>query len=204
MIRINLSGAKKEVKKAGGGPSVSLEGAKLTLFFVGFLLLGLGYVAGRYYQLQSKGTELDEKIVVAEKEKARLATVKAQYEQQEAYKRDLSRRIDIIEGLKRGQTGPVEMLNQLAGAVQANKTLWLTSFDNVGNRVNMVGSAISVTAVADFINTLKRTGYFSNVEIREAYQDDRSAAMTTFLFTLTAELVLPGSQSAAGTAKPKT
>ncbi len=204
MIRINLSGAKKEVKKAGGGPSVSLEGAKLTLFFVGFVILGLGYVGARYFQLQRTGTDLDEKIVVAEKEKAQLATVKAQYEQQEAYKKDLSRRIDIIEGLKRGQTGPVEMLNQLAASVQANKTLWLSSFDNVGNRVNMVGSAVSVTAVADFISTLKKTGYFSNVEIREAYQDEKNATVPTFFFTLSADLVLPASQSAAGTAKPKT
>jgi len=204
MIRINLSGAKKEVKKAGGGPSVSLEGAKLTLFFVGFLLLGLGYVAGRYLKLERDGTKLDEDIKVAESEKAKLATVKAQYEQQEAYKKDLSRRIDIIEGLKRGQTGPVEMLNQLAGAVQANKTLWLSSFDNVGNRVNMVGSAVSVTAVADFISTLKKTGYFSNVEIREAFQDEKNLTVPTFFFTLSAELVLPGSPSAAGTAKPKT
>jgi len=204
MIRINLSGAKKEVKKAGGGPSVSLEGAKLTLFFVGFLLLGLGYVAGRYLKLERDGTKLDEDIKVAESEKAKLATVKAQYEQQEAYKKDLSRRIDIIEGLKRGQTGPVEMLNQLAGAVQANKTLWLSSFDNVGNRVNMVGSAVSVTAVAEFISTLKKTGYFSNVEIREAFQDEKNLTVPTFFFTLSAELVLPGSPSAAGTAKPKT
>src|SRR5689334_13590529 len=99
MIRINLSGAKKEIR-AAAGPSVSLEGAKLVLFAAIFAVVGLAWVGYRFYSLDSASRRLDQEIKVAESEKAKLAAAKAQYEQQEAYKKDLSRRIDIIEGLK--------------------------------------------------------------------------------------------------------
>lgn len=206
MIRINLSGAKKEIK-AAAGPSVSLEGAKLAVFALGFAVLGLLVVGYRYYSLDKAGRDLDQEIKVAESEKAKLAAVKAQYEDQERAKKDLSRRIDIIEGLKRGQTGPVDMLNQMASAVQASKTLWLTTFDNNGNRINLTGLAVSVNAVADFINNLKRSGYFTNVEIQEVFQSEATGPVTTFQFTLSTEMIpggAPAQAAAPGPAKPKT
>jgi Tfp pilus assembly protein PilN len=89
--------------------------------------------------------------------------------------------------------------------VAASKTLWLTTFDNTGNRLNMAGLATSVNAVADFIGNLKRTGYFNNVEIREIIQGSVMAGVTTFGFSLGVELQVPGqAQAQAGTAKPKT
>ena len=199
MIRINLLGLKKEVKKAGG-PAVTMEGAMLTGMGLTITGLALALLAGHYFILQSEAGKLAAAAKKEEAEKARLSAVKAQYEQFDAAKKDLTRRIDIIEKLKKGQTGPVEMLDQLASSVRASKALWITSFDNSGDRVNLEGVAVSVNAVADFIQSLKKGGFFKNVEIKETYQSDDKGEVPSFQFTLSTEVV---AVPAAG-AKPKT
>ena len=199
MIRINLLGLKKEVKKAGG-PAVTLEGAKVMAMGLTITGLALAGLAAHYFLLQSEESKLASDTKVAEKEKADLSAVKAQYEQFDAAKKDLTRRIDIIENLKKSQTGPVDMLTQLASSVQASKALWLTSFDNIGDKVNLEGVAVSVNAVADFIQNLKKSGYFKNVEIKETFQSDDKGEVPSFQFTLSTELA---AVPAAG-AKPKT
>lgn len=208
MIRINLLGLKKEVKSAGG-PSVTLEGAKLVVMGLTITGLALAGLAAHYFLLQSEENKLASDTKIAETEKARLSAVKAQYEQLDAAKKDLAHRIDNMEQLKRSQTGPVEMLTQLAGSVQASKMLWLTSFENTGDKLNLEGVAMSVNAVADFIQSLKRSGYFKNVEIKETFQADAKGEVTNFIFTLSTELPsAPAAEAApaaaAGAAKPKT
>jgi Tfp pilus assembly protein PilN len=201
MIRINLLGIKKEVKKKGGAPAVSLEGAKLTGFALAFIGLGLAVLGFHYWQIQKDDTRLKEELRVAQSEKSRLAAVKAQYEQFEAGKRNLQRQIDIIEGLKRQQTGPVELLGQLANTVQITKTMWLTRYDNTGQRVILEGVSISVVTVADFIRNLRNSGAFQSVEIRETSQDERALEVPQFTFEIHAELPPVG---AAMESKPRT
>lgn len=202
MIRINLLGLKKEVKKSAG-PAVSLEGAKLTVMLLGFLAVALLALAYHYISLTNEQTKLTNDMRAAEAEKSRLAGVKAEFERFQAAKLDLTRRIDIIEALKRGQTGPVEMLTQLAAAVQASKTMWVVSFDSTGEHVEIDGIALSVNIVADFIKNLKNTGFFKNVEIKETYQDEAAVDLTNFIFQLTADFNQPATPAPAG-AKPRT
>ncbi len=203
MIRINLLGLKKEVKKAAG-PAVSLEGAKLTAMVLGFAGAALLALAFHYYSLQNQETTYTNQMRDAEKEKSRLASVKAEFERFQASKADLTRRIDIIEALKRGQTGPVEMLTQLATAVQANKTMWVFSFDSTGDKMLIDGVAINVNIVADFLHSLRTIGFFKNVEIKEAYQDEQAVDLANFIFRLTADIEKPQvlAPAPAG-AKPK-
>ncbi len=201
MIRINLLGVKKEPKKSAA-PSVSLEGAKLTGMALAFIGLAIAALGIHYYQIQSELSRLEQERKVQESEKQRLAAVKAQYDQFEAGKRNLQRQIEIIEALKKGQTGPVEMLGQLAGTVQNTKTMWLTKFENTGQRLVMEGVALSVVTVADFIRNLRNTGQFQKVEITETAQDERARELTNFLFTIPAELPPLGPVDPA--AKPKT
>jgi len=47
--------------------------------------------------------------------------------------------------------------------------------------------ALSNDAVASLISNLQKTGYFSNIEIKETYQDDTFKEMQAFNFTLTCE-----------------
>ena len=198
MIRINLLGLPKE-RKAAGAPAVSLEGAKFIAMALGFVGVGLAALAFHYGFLQRESSRLDKEITTENETKNRLAAVKAQYEQFEKAKALLNKQIEIIENLKRQQTGPVEMLNSLADVVLNSGTVWLSSFENKGDRVEIKGTAVSVNAVADFMTNLKKSGRFKNVEIKESSRDDSiSKELPAFVFLLSAELAAPSA------AKPKT
>lgn len=198
MIRINLLGLPRERKAAA--PAVSLEGAKFISMALGFVGVGLAALAIHYGMLAREGSRLERDIATEEQLKKKLAAVKAEYELFEQAKALYMRQIDIIENLKKQQTGPVEMLNTLADVVLSSGTVWLTSFDNKGDRVDIKGAAVSVNAVADFMTNLKKSGHFKNVEIKESSRDETlSKEVPAFIFTLSAELATP-----AGATKPKT
>ena len=95
MIRINLLGIKKEV---AGPPTVSMEGAKLTVLFVVFLLLGVGVLVVDYMNIASKKAALDERMAAAQAEKARLEGVKREYDQNEQRRQMLSRCSKVASG----------------------------------------------------------------------------------------------------------
>jgi Tfp pilus assembly protein PilN len=57
----------------------------------------------------------------------------------------------------------------------------------MGSSVDIEGMALSTDAVASLIQNLQKTGRFSNIEIKETYQDDQVKDMQAFDFTLTCE-----------------
>ncbi len=200
MIRINLLGIKKEARRAAG-PAVSLEGAKLTGLALVFIGLGVAVVVGHYWYLEKETARLQVELKKAQDEQKRLEQVKAQLAENQKRHDILKQRNDVIDKLVRAKTGPVEMLNSLANVVQASGPMWLTNFDNNGDRVTIEGVANSVDTVANFIGNMKRSGYFKNVEIKESYQDDKNKDVANFVFQLSAELALPASQAAAAGGK---
>lgn len=201
MIKINLL-ATKEKPSAARGPQISLEGAKLTAMFVIILAIGAGALVFDYYRLNAENARLQQEEKTEQAEKTRLARVKTELDQFEKRQQLLLKRLNIIEALRKGQSGPVTLLNAVASNVVSSEQLWLTSFDNDGLKVSINGVAGSVNTVADFIASLKRSGQFKSVEIQESYQDERYKEVTTFVFTISAELVPPapvtGTPPAAG------
>ncbi len=191
MIRINLLGLKKELPKGGGGPAISMEGAKLTALLVLILALAVGALAAHWWMLNTANVRLTAELQKQREEKTRLANVKTEYEQFEKRQQFLIKRINIIDDLRKKQSGPVILLNTVANTVIASEQLWLTSFDNDGLKVNMDGVAGNVNTVADFISNLKRSGQFKSVEIKQTFHDDKYKDMPVFVFSISAELTPP-------------
>jgi type IV pilus assembly protein PilN len=188
MIRINLLGLKKEVKKSAA-PSVSLAGTALSVALVAFLVAGLAWDYYRYYTLDSEGGKIAVDLSTAKKEKTRLEGVKKQVATLQDNKTQLVKQIDVISALERGRTGPVDMLASLANTVVSTKTMWLTTFENTGAQVHMTGMATSADTVADFMRSLKDTGQFSNIELKDTAQEaSNDLGYTAFQFELTAQL----------------
>ena len=187
MIRINLAGIRKEIPRGERGPAPA--GAKLAVIFVVILALGVAFLGWHYTTLQAENTRLTKELQDQEAEKQRLARVKTELEQFEKAKALLIKRHEILEALRKSQSGPVSLLNTLVGTVVAQEQLWLTSFQNDGLIVSIDGVAGSVNAVADFINRLKASGLFKSVEIRESFQSSRFKEVPTFDFSISAELV---------------
>ncbi|MGB4784660.1 MAG: PilN domain-containing protein, partial [Candidatus Acidiferrum sp.] len=95
------------------------------------------------------------------------------------------------EQLQRDRTGGQELLDMVANTVSRTENLWLTEMTRKGNTLAMEGSSASINSVANFITSLKRSGYFQRVEIKETKQDDKNLGVQTFLFQISAEITPP-------------
>ena len=191
MIRINLLGQIRP--KASRRPTMTVDtGGAMPVAFIGLGavvgLLALGFL---YYTWQKQLTEENNKIKTLQAQKTELEQTKQQVEMFEKQKAILQQRVNTIEQLQRDRTGGQELLDMVANTVSRTENLWLTEMARKGNALSMNGSSASINAVANFITALKRSGYFQKVEILESKQDDKSLAVQTFNFQITAEIAPP-------------
>jgi Tfp pilus assembly protein PilN len=192
MIKINLLESARGKKKGGGGspamPTMEMGdmgSPKLKVLVVIILagLINLGY----WYRLNQTEKVIAKQMKVAEQKNRELADVKARYMERQTQANAYKRRVDVIDGLRAGQAGPVTLLAMLGETVNNTEAVWLSKMDDSGPSVNIEGTALSTDAVANLIANLQKTGFFRSVEIKETYQDDTIKDMQAFQFTLTCE-----------------
>jgi Tfp pilus assembly protein PilN len=146
-------------------------------------LVNLGY----WYGLDRQEKSIANQMKVAEKRNRELADVKARYMERQTQANAYKRRVDVIDGLRAAQGGPVNLLAMLGETVNNTEAVWLSKMDDQGASINLEGTALSTDAVANLIANLQKTGFFKNVEIKETFQDDAIKDMQAFQFTLTCE-----------------
>ena len=139
--------------------------------------------AGTTHQAQDKRQHQTEQTGHYNEEPA-MGTLKERQRQAENYKR----RVDVIDQLRKGQTGPTELLNMIGDTINGTEAVWLNSMKDQGNSIDIEGMALSHDAVASLISNLQKTGRFRNVEIKETFQDASVKEMQAFQFTLTCEI----------------
>jgi len=191
MIRINLLGAQKgKNKRSAASAAAVMEvgdvGSPKMKVLVVLVLAGL-VNAGYWYQLDKQHKDIAAKMEVALRKNAELADVKARYMERQREAENYKRRVDVIDQLRAAQAGPVNLLNTIGQTVNSTEAVWLNSMKDQGTSVDIDGMALSNDAVASLISNLQKTGYFSNIEIKETYQDDTYKEMQAFNFTLTCE-----------------
>ncbi len=193
MIRINLLVAPKAKRKGGGGAASSMPsmdvgnvGSPMVKVLVVLALAG-GLNYGYYYKLDKEATNIATQMKAAEQKNRELADVKAQYLERQRQADSYKRRVDVIDQLRAGQAGPVNLLNTIGDTINGTEAVWLSTMKDQGNSVAIEGMALSTDAVATLIKNLQNTGYFKNIEIKETYQDDSVKDMQAFQFTLTCE-----------------
>jgi type IV pilus assembly protein PilN len=157
MIRINLLGTAREKPKAKALPFQG--GQPITILSSLLLLAAAAGIVWWYFSLQAESTQLDADIVQARQETARLDSVLKQVTQFEQRKATIEQRVALIEQLRKGQTGPVVMLDSVSRSLP--DLLWLTELRQKGNDVMIDGRAASLTAVSDFVAHLESSGSFA-------------------------------------------
>src|SRR5450432_739512 len=193
MIRINLLAASKAKRKGGGGnassaPSMDVGSVGSPLVKVLVVVLIAGAVNYGYYsQLNKEAKNIATKMAAAEQKNRELADVKAQYLERQRQADGYKRRVDVIDSLRAGQAGPVNLMNTIGETINGTEAVWLNTMKDQGNSVAIEGMALSTDAVANLIKNLQSTGYFKTIEIKETYQDDTLKDMQAFQFTLTCE-----------------
>jgi type IV pilus assembly protein PilN len=191
MIRINLLGAQKGKNKRSAASAAAVmevgdvgsPKVKILVVLVLAALVNVGY----WYQLDKQHRDIAAKMEVAKRKNAELADVKARYLERQREAENYKRRVDVIDQLRAGQAGPVNLLNTIGQTVNKTDAVWLNSMKDEGTSVDIDGMALSTDAVASLISNLQKTGYFTNIEIKETYQDDNYKEMQAFNFTLTCE-----------------
>ena len=186
MIRVNLLGLPKPKRKRGA--AVSFEGGKTLGILGAVLLLVAGVEYFHYGRLQKQDKELTVQIQERQAEKTRLEVIRADYERFSRQKELLQKRIGIIEGLKAKQAGPINLLNTLATTVTQTDMLWLTNFDQAGQKITIEGVALSAKAVADFLTQLKESKAFSEMDLKETFQEPTAKDIPRFVFTVNGQL----------------
>jgi type IV pilus assembly protein PilN len=192
MIRINLLGTPKpkSSKKASAVSMPSMDTGSMfgpAVKVAAVLIIAVVFNAAYWYQLDREKKSIDGQMRQAEQKNRELADIKAKYlerqKQADAYKR----RVDVIDQLRKQQTGPVSLLSTIGDTVNKTEAIWLTSMQDQGANVAIDGMALSNDAVANLITNLQKTGYFKNIEIKESIQDEQVKDMQAFQFTLTCE-----------------
>jgi len=160
MIRINLLAAEKVAAKK---PTLQ-SGQKMVIGCSLILILGIGFIAWRYVSLTRQSAQIDAEIAAAQQETTRLHSVILQVQQFEQRKAQLQQRVSLIEQLRKSQTGPVHMLDQVSRALP--QMLWLTELKETNNDVEIDGRCTSPIGVSEFVSNLEASGYFKrSIEI---------------------------------------
>jgi Tfp pilus assembly protein PilN len=192
MIRINLlETSKGKGKRGSSGPTMpamemgDMGSPKLKVLVVILIAGALNF--GYWYRLDQQSKSIAKQMAGAEQKNRELSDVKARYLERQRQADNYKRRVDVIDSLRAGQAGPVNLLAMLGETVNGTEAVWLSKMDDQGTSVNLEGTALSTDAVANLIANLQKTGFFKTVEIKETFQDDAIKDMQAFQFTLTCE-----------------
>lgn len=191
MVRINLLPVRVSKKKEAGKQQLVL----FVVLLVGGLVANATWSAARSRELGIREAKLARtKADIAQLDKI-IGEVKNIREQQQA----LKDKLDVLDKLKQGRTGPVKMMDELATITP--QRLWLTKMDEKGGNVTFDGLATNIDDVSAFMTALKTSKYFSAIELKKT--DARSeGAFRIVQFQITAAAkYAPGVQGDAA-AKP--
>jgi len=205
MIRINLIGGPRPKKGGRGGGGGGEEGGGaagpngIVVLVVG-LVIGAGVAYGLYWQQSRTHDILEAESQKLDKEATDLKDAKSKVEQLEKEKNELTNRKKAIDELVNNHVGPVSLMDNIGNVVNASDAVWLDNMTDNGNSVAMDGNALTTTAVANFMTRLKASGYFKNVDIKDA-SENNVAGVHTFKFSLNCEkapVQAPQAPGAAG------
>jgi Tfp pilus assembly protein PilN len=121
--------------------------------------------------MTAQSAALDKQIRELEARKAALDAVIKQDQVYELVKKKLENRVRIVESLAKNQVSPILALDQLAGAIQKTRYVWLSSLEQKDALLSMNGTGTSLNAIADFYTNLNATGYFKNVDLGTATEN---------------------------------
>ncbi len=187
MIKVNLLSPERKEIPGGGGEigsyAESEREAKINIVaVVAAGVITLGIIAFLFF---TQSATMDEKERLLDEKKARKAeldVVLKTLTELEKAKKMLDRKVKLIADLKSRQQDAVKMMDQLSNAIP--DWVWLTSVSFSGKLLSMAGNAIHNNLISDFINNLKGTGSFYNIQFPGSTRA-RKSGLDVFAFRLT-------------------
>lgn len=162
MIRINLLAPERRAVRAAGASFQGSQKAAVAGTLV--LLLTFAGVGWRYWVVTGTEAALEQDLAAARREEGRLAEILKQVQAFEARRQQLEQRVALIDELRKGQSAPVHIIDQVSRALP--EMMWLTNLRQDGFDVTIEGRCLSLTELSDFVGNLEASRYFARpVEI---------------------------------------
>lgn len=155
MIKINLLPV-KQTKKRGVGQQ------QLLLFAILLIGLGLALFVVKNEQ-RAKIDKLDKEKVSVQSEIERMKDLIGNIEVVQKKRDDLKKKLDVIEVLKRGKSGPVRVLDEISTIIP--KKVWLKSLKEGEGKLTFDGEALDNKDIALFMKNLEGSKFFKKVTL---------------------------------------
>ncbi len=200
MIRINLLGAERE--RAKKKAAFAIPAAHRVTIGVSIVLvatmLGIGWW---FWSLRQESLAVDRDIAAAELQTRNLRSVLSQVQQFESRRAQLQQRVTLIEQLRKGQSEPVRVLDQISRSVPDR--LWLHDLTQSGSDFTLTGFTTSMTALSDFVAAIEGTRWFRKpVEIVDSQVTSDAKAGDIVKFVVKASYFDPDAPPPVPAAKP--
>ncbi len=180
MIRINLLPVRAAQKK---------EKFRAQMSILVLSLLAISVACGaEYYRTMAK---IDAKKNEAASVQTRINQLRKKIGEVSRYKKlqaDLKKKLEILQVLKDGRSGPVHLLDELNHSLPDK--VWLTAYAVSGGSVRIAGMAVNENAVANFMEKLEMSPYYGDVELNGISQLVQNKIKLQ-KFTLTCRAIQP-------------
>lgn len=189
MIRINLLGVERQKARKAFAFDI---GAQITLICSLILVAAVLGIGWWYWSLSQESARVDQEIVSAQQEAARLQSLLAEVRRFEQQRTQLQQRVGLIEQLRRGQSLPVQLLDHVSRSLP--DTLWLTALDETGSKVTIEGRSMTLIALSDFVGNLgnspllKKPVEIVNSQVETVQATAGQAGTDVIKFTVKAQL----------------
>lgn len=164
MIKINLLPVKQTKKRGVGQQQVALFAVILVLFGIGLYVV--------YGAEKGKLDRIDKEKQSVQAEISRLQELIGDIESFQKKRADLAKKVDVIENLKKGKTGPVRLLDEISTLIP--KKVWMTSLREGDGKLYFDGQALDNRDVAVFMKALEGSKFFTNVTLISVKRDDKA------------------------------
>ena len=177
MIKINLLAERKPVK-ARAASSIKFEGlgGSQNLLLAAVLVLGVLVSGAWWWARQDELSDLQDRNRIADAELVRLQEVRAKGDVYKQRKELLEKKIQLITDLKRKQSVPVYILDQVSRNLP--DFLWLDSMLVANNQITITGKATTYNSVSNFYNNLIASGHFADVAMGRASEVPEGVTFT--------------------------
>lgn len=193
MMKINLLGHEAPESKLAVG---STPAARQALVFVVALAVSLSTVGFVNYYWNHQISQARSALKREQVRQKELASVRAQNQEYQRQLKTLEERIQTIQKLQARRQGPVDLMEGLGETVNRTRDLYLLQVTPEGKLLHIRGEASHVPAIAKFIKGLMSSPRFSDVKLRQYYQDDQHGRIN-FKFNLDCAYVPPEQEEPA-------
>ena len=176
MIKINLIPTKIRKKK-----EVNFE----LHLLVGTLLFSFLLIGGVYVKMTKDISRLRQETAVVREQVAAIQPVLREFTSLETDKKEVSKRIDVINKIKEGRAVVPRIPYDLSSIMKEN--VWLKRVVKDEGHFELEGRSLDNESICEFVERLSKLPYFKGVELKSV-EDVNEAEMTVKKFIVDASV----------------